>query len=195
MGASLALLSAMAASSTTATTAAGTAAALGSTAATTAGTTAAAAAATGASTTAQLAAAGSLASAAGGIASSVMGSNAQNKAQDLQQAQIANQARRDRLKVIRESRIKAAQIESAGANTGTSGSSGVVGGMGSVGSQAGANVQNINANMEYSQNIGSQNVRAANAQTAGSIFGALGGISGQVFKDAGGYKTIFGDGG
>ena len=131
----------------------------------------------------------------GGIASSVQQSNAQEKSQDIQQAQQSNQARRDRLKVIRESRIKAAQIESAGANTGTSGSSGVVGGMGSVGSQAGANVQNINANMEYSQNIGSQNVRAANAQTAGSIFGALGGISGQVFKDLGGYKTIFGDGG
>ena len=172
-------------------------------AATAAGASTTASAAAAAAATAQATAVGASAVGAGvGAVSAGMQYQQGQKAADAMKgvgnAQLAQQernARRDRLRIIREGRIKAANIEAIGANTGASESSGVMGGMGSVQSQVAGNVQNNKSNMALSKQITGYSQDASNAASASSMWGTIGGIGGQVFSDYGGYKTIFGDGG
>lgn len=116
---------------------------------------------------------------------------AQEKTNAAQQQQQELQARRQRLRIIREQRIKAAQIESMGANTGSLQSSGVAGGIGSTQSQAGSNINNLDQQMGLAKNITGYQQDAAKANQVSSIFGTIGGVSNQVFSDYGGYKELF----
>lgn len=139
-------------------------------------------------------AAASAASAVGQYTQGKKASEAQEKTRDTQQAQQELQARRERLKMIREQRIKAAQIEAVGANVGAGSSSGVAGGVSSTQSQLGSNIQNLNANMALSSQITGYQQDAANAQSTSNLYGTIGGVAGNIFSDYGGYKTIFGGG-
>lgn len=144
---------------------------------------------------ATLAVIGAATSSAGAVGSYVQGekqAKAQGKAQDVQQAQQELQARRERLKTIREARIKTAQVEAAGANTGVASSSGVMGGVGSIASQTGSNLQNQQAQLDLAQQGSKYNQKAADAGSTGALFGTIGSIGQSVFQDYGGYKTIFG---
>lgn len=144
-----------------------------------------------AATIAYLSAAVGAAGTVGSVVQQNKAAGAQEKARDVQQAQQELQDRRNRLRIIREERIKRAQIETAAANTGTATSSGAQGGAGSVTSQATANLNNINQNAALA-NQGSEYLqRAADARSTGSLFGTLGNLGQTVFNDRSGYKTIF----
>ena len=139
---------------------------------------------------------GTAVSAAGAAGSYVQQNKAaaeQEKAREVQKAQQELRDRRERLRIIREERIKRAQMEAIGANTGVANSSGVQGGTASLQSQAGANLNAVNQNATLA-NYGSEYLqRAQDAQTVGSVFGTLGAIGQGVANDYGGYKTIFSD--
>jgi len=126
------------------------------------------------------------------IGSSVMQSKAQGKAADAQrESQQAQQrsasanAQRERIKAMREARIRAAQIEaSAGAAGMGQLSSGVAGSIASIGSQAGANIGQINVQEGFAEEASLANQRAANAMADAAQWQAIGGIATNIFNQA-----------
>lgn len=91
---------------------------------------------------------------------------AQEKSNAAQQRMASADAAKERLKQVREARIRNAQLLSSGA-TGGMGvtSSGIAGGIGSVTSQAASNIGTIGQKEGFAQEISFYNQQAANART------------------------------
>jgi cytochrome c-type biogenesis protein CcmH/NrfG len=118
-------------------------------------------------------------------------------------ADIQNQ--RSRAELARQARIAKGQIESVGANTGTTFSSGIAGAIGSVATQAATQGGVFNAIAANQNDITGSKVResyaierggqahadaiiaGANMSSAQSLFG----LGMDIFKAGGGWKTIF----
>jgi hypothetical protein len=129
--------------------------------------------------------------AAGSIIQGKKASKAQEKAQEKQQRIADLQAQRARVKTIREGRIRRAEIIAGGAEGGTTGSSGVAGGVGAV-------TQGVAGNLAFGQQVqglageaSAANIEAAQAQSTGATFGAIGGVGQNIFEQARGLKTLF----
>ena len=101
---------------------------------------------------------------------------AQGKIADIQQ----NEALRER---IRRARVARAEVLQAGENQGVATSSSVIGGMASIGSQLaqGAGLQNRIS--EQANAASSANIAAGRAASMGSIFQAVGNVSGTLYGD------------
>ena len=101
---------------------------------------------------------------------------AQTNIADIQQ----NEALRER---IRRARVARADVLQAGEDQGVATSSAVVGGMASIGSQLaqGAGLQNRVS--EQANAASSANAAAGRAASMGSIFQAVGGVSGTLYGD------------
>lgn len=110
------------------------------------------------------------------------------------------QAARERVSQVREERIRRAQVISSAGNQGLgAGTSGVAGSVSSIGSQAGANIGFINQQETFAgdaskanQNAADASARAGVAAAEGAQWQTIGSFGSSVFKDAGGFTTIFG---
>lgn len=109
-------------------------------------------------------------------------------------------AARQRVAQVREERIRRAQVISSAGNQGLGMStSGVAGSVSSVGSQAGANIGFINQQETFAGDASKANQNAADASARAGVSAAegaqwqtIGALGSSVFKDAGGFTTIFG---
>ena len=122
-------------------------------------------------------------SAVGGAYQANKQAKAQEKAQDAQ-SNIADIQRVDALRErIRRARVARAEVAQAGENQGVAGSSAVEGGMASIGSQLaqGAGLQNQIA--QQADRASSANRAAGRAASIGSIFDAVGSVSGTLYND------------
>lgn len=123
--------------------------------------------------------------------------NAQRDASEAQSRSASVQAARERMKQIREARIRSGAISNTagGAGMGQQ-SSGVAGSISSIGSQTGANIGAINVTQGFAESASSSLQAAADAgvdaQKWQMISSTASGISGSLFKQAGGWDSIFG---
>ena len=114
-------------------------------------------------------------------------------------------AQRERVKQVREGRIRSAQVISSTGNEGLgfAGTSGNVGATSSIVSQVGNNIGNINQNMGFASEISNYNIAAGQAGAAGAeaqargtanaaMWQSLGSVSDSIFQAKGGWTTIFG---
>ena len=110
---------------------------------------------------------------------------AQREAIDAQQKIASADAARERLKAIREARIRAGAI-AGGAGAGGVGqvSSGVAGSIASIGSQAGSNIGAINVHEGFAEIASQANQRAADAQADMMQWQAIGSIGKTIFSQA-----------
>lgn len=122
-------------------------------------------------------------SAVGGAYQANKQAKAQEKAQDAQ-SNIADIQRVDALRErIRRARAARAEVLQAGENQGVAGSSAVEGGAASIGSQLaqGAGLQNQIA--RQADRASAANNAAGRAASLGSIFDAVGSVSGTLYND------------
>jgi chromatin segregation and condensation protein Rec8/ScpA/Scc1 (kleisin family) len=121
-------------------------------------------------------------------------SSAQKKAAAYQRRMDELRQNRERRQAIREQRIKTAQVIQAGANQGAQTSSAVQGGAGSLQSQLSSNLSFLD-NMATNANLASRaNQQALNAGARAQTWGAMAGLGGTIFSQAGGFQSIFGSG-
>lgn len=109
-------------------------------------------------------------------------------------AQIAIEearAKRERAQQIREARIKRAAIVASAEASGASETSAAVGGAGSVQSQLGSNLSFLDFQTSKQREVNTALNSAASNRSRANTFNAIGGLSGTIFSDAGGFKTIF----
>lgn len=139
------------------------------------------------------------------------GIETQNRLQQ-KQADISNQ--RNRVRSIREARIKRGQIAAGAQNAGVSGSSGAIGGASSISSQLTSNLGFGDQQLQIARDLGDNNVATqgalgdinvnlasiattnsanqAKAQEGAALGAAIGGLGSSIFSAGGGFKTIFG---
>lgn len=131
---------------------------------------------------------------------------AQREAARIQQVKSDVEARRERKKQLRETRIRKAQILSTAVLSGAGGSSTTAGAVGSIGTQFGANVGRINEAQGFGGAISTQNEEAARQQgkiaasqgrqqATQAITGAISSTAssvGNIFDRAGGDTSAFG---
>jgi hypothetical protein len=109
------------------------------------------------------------------------------------------EAARQRVSQVREERIMRSQIIASAGNQGMgSGTSGVSGSVSSVRSQASANIGFIGQQETFAGQASAANQASADAigranafQAEGAQWQQIGGLAGTVFKDKGGWATIF----
>lgn len=126
-------------------------------------------------------------------------SAAEQRKQFDSQQKIANiRNARERSQMARQQRVQRGQVQAIGANTGTSASSGVAGGLSSISTQAATNLGDFNAIDANQRDIVTSQGRQAGAQSAQiqaqadiSSSQAMFNIGSSVFKEFGGFKTIF----
>jgi hypothetical protein len=97
--------------------------------------------------------------------------------------------RRNRVKAIREARIKRAQIVAQGESVGAQLSSGVAGGVSSVASQLGSNIGFQNYQTGVSKNIAGIGNQAIQSQNRGDLYQSIGGIGQTIFSAYSGPTT------
>jgi len=109
------------------------------------------------------------------------------------QSRAANvESQRARIQQVREARIRRGAITAAGENAGLgAGTSGIGGAVGSVASQMGANIGAINVQQTFADQTSAALQRAADYGVEAQKWQTIGSISGSIFKEAGGSKTIF----
>lgn len=112
-----------------------------------------------------------------------------NQANEIRRRQELLRQAQERQKQIREARIAQAKVLQAGTNAGAAGDSGITGGFGSIGSQRNNNLSYLNANSVLAEAGSLFESQAVKAQTQGSMWGAIGSLSGSVasmgFSDSG----------
>lgn len=117
---------------------------------------------------------------------------AQREATQAQSRSASVQAARDRMKQIREARIRAGAIAGVAGSEGMGmGTSGVAGSIASIGSQTGSNIGQINVTQGFSETASNALQRSADYQVEAQKWQMIGGISKSIFSDLGGSKTIF----
>jgi len=110
---------------------------------------------------------------------------AQRESTAAQQKMSSANAARERLKAIREARMRAGAIAGdAGAGGVGQVSSGVAGSIASIGSQAGANIGAINVQEGFAEIASQANQRAADAQADAAQWQAIGNIGQTIFSTA-----------
>lgn len=114
------------------------------------------------------------ASAIGSAGASIAGARQQRKAGEAQQRQADRQAALERRKMVREARIKRAQVINSSAQTGTQGSSGAISAAGAINQQTAFATGNSFAHQQLSQQISDRLQRAANFQTLGNVASSIG---------------------
>jgi hypothetical protein len=96
---------------------------------------------------------------------------------------------------IREQRIAQGSLASQAALTGGVGGSAFAGASASAASQTASNVSFMQDIAEINTNIGNIQMETAQkvgtAQARGATYGAIGDLSGTIFKDMGGWKKVF----
>lgn len=122
---------------------------------------------------------------------------AQREATQAQSRSASVQAARDRMKQIREARIRAGAIAgSAGAAGVGQATSGVAGSIASIGSQTGANIGQINVTQGFAEIASTALQRSADKQVEAQkwqmIGQTAGKITGSLFQQGGGWTSIFG---
>lgn len=125
---------------------------------------------------------------------------AQKQSEQAKSRMAEVQAARERVSQVREERIRRAQVISSAGNQGLgAGTSGVAGSVSSIGSQAGANIGFINQQETFAGDASKANQNAADAAgragvaaAEGAQWQAIGAFGSSMFKDAGGFTTIFG---
>lgn len=124
----------------------------------------------------------------------------QERANGVTIAQQAQQAAQERRQQIREERIKRASILQQSENMGTANSSGETGALGGMKTHLGSNLGFNQSAIMAGQQISGFNQNAANfmqsAQTAqgrAGMWGQVSGIGGNIFGQAGGWQTLFGN--
>tara|TARA_Y100001973_G_scaffold106665_1_gene186296 strand:+ start:17081 stop:17608 length:528 start_codon:yes stop_codon:yes gene_type:complete len=113
--------------------------------------------------------------------------DAREEAGKISGAQQQIQQRRGTRQAIREERIRRARIMQAAESTGVGGSSGQFGSTAALSTLTGTNVANQRGQAAAARGIGAANQRAADAQSTGQMWGAIGQVSGSVFSAAGGF--------
>lgn len=117
---------------------------------------------------------------------------AQKEASEAQKRSAAVEAQRDRMRVIREARIRAAQVRAqAGAEGIGQTSSGVAGAISSIGSQAGSNIGAINVTQGFAETASNALQQSASAQVKQAGWQVVGQVAGSIFQQQGGYKSLF----
>ena len=117
---------------------------------------------------------------------------AQREATQAQSRSASVQAARDRMKQIREARIRAGAIAGVAGSEGMGmGTSGVAGSIASIGSQTGSNIGQINVTQGFAETASNALQRSADYQVEAQKWQMIGGISKSIFSDLGGSKTIF----
>lgn len=105
----------------------------------------------------------------------------QKKANAAQQAAASASAQRERIKAVREARLRAGQVDNAGGSMGMGqSSSGIAGSLSSIGSQAGSNIANINVQEGFAATASAANQRAADFGAQAAKWQAIGSIGSQV---------------
>lgn len=122
---------------------------------------------------------------------------AQREATQAQSRSASVQAARDRMKQIREARIRAGAIAgSAGAAGVGQTSSGVAGSIASIGSQTASNIGQINVTQGFAEIASTALQRSADKQVEAQkwqmIGQTAGKITGSLFQQGGGWTSIFG---
>ena len=98
----------------------------------------------------------------------------QKEAGRLQQRQAGSKAALERRRIVREERVRRAQIIASSAGQGTQGSSGEAGAIGGLSNQLGTNLSNSYAQQALSARIGERLQNAQNLRTVGQIAGVFG---------------------
>lgn len=121
-------------------------------------------------------------------------SSSQNQKKAMKQQAAANaaqqratsaEAQRERIKAIREARMRAGQIEGAGGTMGMGqASSGIAGSISSIGSQAADNIGRINVQEGFAAQASAANIAAAKYQSKAATWQAIGSISTSIFNQA-----------
>lgn len=112
----------------------------------------------------------------------------------------AVEAQKERIKQIREARIRRGAVVAGAGNAGLgAGTSGTIGAVSAIGSQMGQNIGTINQMQTFAEEASTATQlaadfgsKAASAQAEGAMWQQIGGVAGSVFKDRGGWTTIFG---
>lgn len=121
-------------------------------------------------------------------------SSAQKRALQFQQRADEVKQNREKRQAIREQRIKAAAIAQAGANQGAVTSSAVVGGQASLQSQLSGNLSFLDTMGSLNNSASRANQQALDAGAKAQTWGALAGLGGTIFSQAGDFQTIFSPG-
>jgi hypothetical protein len=133
---------------------------------------------------------------------------AEQEKQRIEQVRANVATRKERLKSLREARIRRAQIIQAGINAGAEGSSTVEGAIGGIGTQFGAAQGQINVAQGFGEAISQQNEASAAAsgeisrqqgkiavsQAKQQVFKAAGDLAQGIFERGGGFTSMFGGG-
>ena len=134
------------------------------------------------------------------VISSVMQSSAledqaaaQREATASQQRAADVQSQKERIKQIREARIRRSQIMASGINMGAGvGTSGIGGAVGSVASQMSENIGTINQMQDFAQDTSRALQKATDAGVEAAGWQMIGNFSKSIFDQSGGFTTIFG---
>ena len=119
--------------------------------------------------------------------------SAQREATAAQGRSASVEAQRARIAQVREARIRRGQVISAGANAGMGAtSSGIGGAVGSIASQMGENIGNINQQQTFAEETSAALQTSADQQVKAQRWQQIGAFSQSIFKQAGGFTTIFG---
>ena len=118
---------------------------------------------------------------------------AQQEATAAQGRSASVEAQRARIAQVREARIRRGQVISAGANAGMgAASSGIGGAVGSIASQMGENIGNIGQQQTFAEETSAALQTSADQQVKAQRWQQIGAFSQSIFKQAGGFTTIFG---
>ena len=103
----------------------------------------------------------------------------QKEGQRIAQRSADVRAQRERIRQVREARIRQAQVEAAGFGAGAPSSSAVAGGISSLSSQLGSNIGALNTQQAFSGAISRSNQAALDAQSRAGEFG----FASQIFAN------------
>ena len=133
-----------------------------------------------------------------GGATTLLAIDAQNDARrDRRRAEAASQrradhaAQRQRIKNVRQGRIQRANAEAAGTSGEGTGGSGLTGTTQGLFQQQATNLAFLDQQQRFSQQISSLNISASKSTGRAATFGAIAGVSSDIFESQGGFEELF----
>jgi hypothetical protein len=109
---------------------------------------------------------------------------------EAQQKKADVQNVRDVRQQIRASRIATGQMQNVGAQVGATGGSALAGGVSSIGSQTVSNINYMAQIAQQNTAINAAQLEGASVTSNAAVWGAVGSLSGTIFSDMGGFKTL-----
>ena len=131
----------------------------------------------------------------GGAIESRKAGKAQRQSMEIQQRQADIQAARSRYATVRQSRMTRGAMEQAAVSQGVSGSSGILGAAAGLQAATASELGTSLTLQGLSQQATAANQAASSAQSNAAIWGTVGGLSGSIFSDLGGFSTLSKKGG